>query len=79
MSLMKDVLPAIFTGGLSLPFTMLMNGGEKEAAPAVIAPSIMPEADDDAIRKTRQQAMVAQQQRQGRASTMLSDSYDKLG
>lgn len=42
-------------------------------------PQLMPDADDDAIRKTKERAMVAQQQRQGRASTMLSTSYDKLG
>jgi hypothetical protein len=42
-------------------------------------PQLMPDADNDQIMKTKQKAMLAQQQRQGRSSTMLSDSYDKLG
>jgi hypothetical protein len=53
--------------------------GKPAKQPTIEPAPIMPEADSDKIADTRKKAMINQQQRQGRASTMLSDSYDKLG
>jgi hypothetical protein len=76
---MKDVLPAIFTGGLSLPFTMLNSGSKEDKAPTVIQPNVMPQADSESVNNARKRAAMALQQQKGRASTMLSDNNDALG
>jgi hypothetical protein len=47
--------------------------------PDITPANTMPVQDSDAIMETRRKAMVAQQQRQGRASTMLSQNNDALG
>lgn len=57
----------------------LLTPTPKMDMPMLNEANVMPTEDTDAVMKTRQKAMIAQQQRQGRASTMLSDSYDKLG
>lgn len=57
----------------------LLTPTPKMETPILNEANVMPTEDSEAIMKTRQRSMVAQQQRQGRASTMLSDSYDKLG
>ena len=57
----------------------LMTPSPQMDTPTLNEANVMPTEDSEAILKSRQRSMVAQQQRQGRASTMLSDSYDKLG
>ena len=74
------IIGTVATGGLLAAAPDIIN--EVTPTPKVpepIKPLEMPEIDGDAIRKTRQRAMINQQQRGGRTSTMLSDSYDKLG
>jgi hypothetical protein len=78
MSVMKDVLPAIFTGGLSLPFTMLSGDQKEPKTPTVVQPNVMPQADSESVNNARKKAAVALQQQKGRMSTMLSND-DALG
>lgn len=61
-------------GALLKPF----GKDKKKAAPAPEpAPQVMPLADD--ARLARKRAIIAQQKRSGRSSTILSDGSDKLG
>jgi len=46
--------------------------------PVIPEPTVMPVADDAAMRKAKKKSLLAQQQRSGRASTILS-TEDKLG
>lgn len=67
---------------LGLSGLILKPFGKKkpEAAPAPApAPQVMPLADDEQVRLARKRAIIAQQKRAGRSSTILSDSSDKLG
>lgn len=47
-------------------------------APQLAAPAVMPTPDDDAARAARRRRMLANQQRTGRQSTLLSN-VDTLG
>ena len=49
------------------------------AAPTPAPVTPMPEPDDAAVKKARRRSMVAQRQRSGRASTILSDDSETLG
>ena len=49
------------------------------AAPTPAPVTPMPEPDDAAVKKARRRSAVAQRQRSGRASTILSDDSDSLG
>lgn len=54
-------------------------GGKKET-PAVAAPTpIMPIADDAKVQAARKREIAAMQQRQGRASTILTNNSETLG
>ena len=46
--------------------------------PVIPEPTVMPMPDDKAMRKAKRDSLLKQQQRSGRASTILS-SEDKLG
>ena len=46
--------------------------------PTIADPTVMPTQDDEAMRKKKKLALLAQQKRGGRASTFLS-TEDKLG
>ena len=46
--------------------------------PVIPEPTVMPLADDAAMRKAKKRSLLAQQKRGGRASTILS-TKDKLG
>jgi hypothetical protein len=59
--------------------TLLSPGMPKMNMPVADKPKVMPLADDQAALDAKRKAMVAQQQRQGRASTMLSNGGDSLG
>jgi len=58
----------------------VIGGDEPKAAPMPIIkePTVMPVADDEQVKKAKQQEIARQQARGGRASTMLS-SDDRLG
>jgi hypothetical protein len=58
--------------------TLLSPGMPKMDMPATEKPKVMPLGDDQASLDAKRKAMIAQQQRQGRASTMLSGG-DALG
>jgi|GEM_PF-6341742 len=45
----------------------------------VAPPAPMPDEDDEAIRKRRNQSIAEQSRRSGRVSTVLSDDDQKLG
>lgn len=57
------------------PITTLFGGDTPKAAPAPVvpAPTVMPEADDEAVRRARQRSIAAQRERSGRASTIFTD------
>ena len=66
----------------------IMNKDSKPDTPApLVAPTpepvkVMPTADSDTVMAQRKKSLVAQSQRQGRASTILTsnqDATDKLG
>jgi hypothetical protein len=59
--------------------TLLSPGMPKMNMPATEKAKVMPLADDQTALDAKRKAMVAQQQRQGRASTMLSGGGDSLG
>lgn len=52
---------------------------EATPAPTVAPVTPMPEPDDAQVKKARRRSLVAQRQRSGRASTILSDDTDSLG
>lgn len=58
--------------------THLGGRGSKKAAPAASDP-VMPLPDDEAVRAARRRSIAQQSGRSGRASTILTDSGDKLG
>ena len=49
------------------------------ATPTAAPVTPMPEPDDAQVKKARRRSLVAQRQRSGRASTILSDDSDSLG
>ena len=49
------------------------------AAPTPAPVTPMPEPDDATVKKAKRRSIVAQRQRSGRASTILSDDSDSLG
>ena len=75
---MSKLVKAV-VGGVASIFGV---GGEKAPAPApapvVEKPPVMPTPDDEAIRQAKKKSIAAVVGRQGRASTILSDS-DTLG
>lgn len=48
------------------------------AAPKIESPTAMPSPDDQSVQDAKRRSVIAQIQRQGRASTILTDS-DKMG
>ena len=70
---------ALFSGDFSkLDPTGLVLG--KSKTPDIAPVAAMPEKNGDAVKAARRRALLAQQQRSGRASTILSQDYgDKLG
>ena len=74
MNVMMDpIRSALFGGGDSAP--------SAAAAPAVTPPTPMPTPDDAAIKAAKRRSIADQQRRQGRASTILTDTgtTDALG
>jgi hypothetical protein len=66
------------------PIGSILGLGDKKAAPAAVpapaaAPRVMPLADDEAVKRARKASIVRQQQRGGRASTILTGGSEKLG
>ena len=50
------------------------------AAPAITSPPVMPEPDDEAVKRAKRRSIADQMRRRGRASTVLADSgTDTLG
>lgn len=64
-------------GGVASAFVGNLFGGDKQSTPAPPAPSeptVMPTADDAAVKNAKRKSIAAQVARRGRASTILSDS-----
>lgn len=77
MSAVKDavggIVPSIL-GGLGVG-----QQAPAATAPIVAAPTVMPTADDAAVKAAKKRALVQSQQRGGRAATILTAEDDKLG
>lgn len=58
---------------IGTPLKLLGLGGKKSAAPDA-EPTLMPDANDEAVRKAKKRSAMKQKQRTGRASTILSDT-----
>lgn len=87
-SLFMAFLPSLFGGAASGLLGALFGGGgdkQQEQAPPppqVEAPTPMPTPDDAAVQEAKRRSVLAQVQRQGRASTILtadSGSSDRMG
>jgi len=79
MTLLKSAAGALASGVVGSIF-----GGGKQAAPAAPAPAVekptvMPTPDDEAAQKAKKRSIVAQIQRQGRASTILTGDNEAMG
>lgn len=72
------ILPLALGVGGSLLAGALMPKPQAPAATAQ-APKVMPLADDQAVADAKRRSMMAQMQRGGRTSTMLSSDSDTLG
>lgn len=77
-------IASIIGAGASAGSAMGLFGGnesQKDSAPALATPTVMPTPDDDAARKAKMAQGAALTQRRGRQSTILSDSVtsDPLG
>ena len=78
---------AVITAGLGAVASTVLGqvlGGGKEksqaaAPPPIAAPTAMPTADSAAVAEARKRSMLEQAARGGRASTILTDTSDKLG
>ena len=59
----------------------MFKGKKKEAVAPAADPrqTVMPTADDEAIRKAKKRSIYDQMRRSGRMSTILTDGGDKLG
>lgn len=76
------IITAVAGSLLSGVVSKMMSGGDDKgsSAPAVAAPSVMPNPDDAAAQAARRKSISDQMARRGRASTILSDtSSEKLG
>lgn len=55
-------------------------GSKPPAPPPIAPPAVMPTVDDEAVKKAKKKAITGVQQRNGRASTILTATDDdKLG
>jgi hypothetical protein len=62
-------------------FNKAVGIGDKKAvaAPAISKPAVMPTSDDEAVKAARRRQAAELATRSGRASTILTDTGDKLG
>ena len=83
------ILASVAGATASTVLGKVMSKGDRAEtpAPAAVAPTpepvkVMPTADSETVMAQRKKSMLAQSQRQGRASTILTsnqDATDKLG
>lgn len=53
-------------------FISTIAGANNPDLPQITAPTVMPTMDSEAVREARKKAIIAQQKRSGRMSTILS-------
>lgn len=77
-ALASPVMGSIFGAVASSVIGKMFSSDEKTpeapAAPAPSEPTVMPTADDAAVKTAKRKSIAAQVARRGRASTILSDS-----
>lgn len=67
-------------GGIGAVKGIFSSGGDAPKTPEILPPTPMPTPDDAASRAAKRKSIAAQQQRQGRASTILTEAAtDTLG
>lgn len=74
---MAAAVPVLLGGLLGFGASKLL--GPKPQAATASAPKVMPMADDDAVAAAKRKSMMAQMQRGGRSSTMLTGDSETLG
>ncbi|MBP5059134.1 hypothetical protein [Pseudomonas chlororaphis] len=57
----------------------IMGSTEAPEAPVAEKAAVMPTADDEKVNQARKRRLALQQQQQGRSSTILTDTTDRLG
>lgn len=80
MAAMSPILSAI-SAGVSILGTLSSMGKKNDSAPPpVSSPTAMPDPDDARVAQARRRSLAMQQSRQGRESTILTETPDaKLG
>ena len=76
MAAVVPFIPLIAAGVSVIGGMMNRPDTPKQYAPQVSTPTVMPTEDSEATLAAKRQALLAQQSRGGRASTILSDNSD---